>query len=478
MKKKIENPKVFISYAWGSEDYQNKVLAFVTQLRGDGIDTIFDKWDLTEGNDTYAFMEMCVNDPSVTNVLMLLDPIYAQKANNHSGGVGTETQIISAEVYKEVTQDKFIPVIMERDENGDVCKPIYLQGRLHFDLSMADDYDNSYQRLVKTLYGEEIYAKPELGTKPFWVDTPIVVSPKRVSAYDSLKIQQVPKVKKESFLEYLNDISERITDFSNSSNIKDKEYLDLYASTESIKTDFLLLLRNSSYVNESYKMIADFFERVINTLPIDYNIGNEIIKIFIHELFLYTVAYLVKNKDYNAAGYILGKTYFNQRLYSSDLNADGFCMFYSGSEQDNLDNAVSQRDGQNYISGTAKYWTSNVNIQFCSKEQFVLADLICFNYSIYGKDYISGWPWFPVTYIYDNRYSSLLGTIAKKLVSREYLQTILPLFGYDKVDDFIKKFKSVEEDKSKYRDYRHHASFESAHLLGDFIKAEQIASLR
>lgn len=149
MKKKIENPKVFISYAWGSDEYQSKVLSFVSQLRGDGIDTVFDKWDLTEGNDTYAFMEQCVNDPCITNVLMLLDPIYAKKADDHSGGVGTETQIISAKVYQEVTQDKFIPVIMERDENGNVYKPTYLQGRLHFDLSIADKYDNEYQRLIK-----------------------------------------------------------------------------------------------------------------------------------------------------------------------------------------------------------------------------------------------------------------------------------------------------------------------------------------
>lgn len=78
MKKRIENPKVFISYAWGSDEYHSKVLSFVSQLRGDGIDTVFDKWDLTEGNDTYAFMEQCANDPCITNVLMLLDPIYAK----------------------------------------------------------------------------------------------------------------------------------------------------------------------------------------------------------------------------------------------------------------------------------------------------------------------------------------------------------------------------------------------------------------
>ena len=46
MKKKIENPKIFISYAWGDEEYQNQVLAFASQLVGDGIEVVFDKWDL------------------------------------------------------------------------------------------------------------------------------------------------------------------------------------------------------------------------------------------------------------------------------------------------------------------------------------------------------------------------------------------------------------------------------------------------
>ena len=56
-KGKIENPKVFVSYAWGTEQYQKKVLAFSTQLMSDGVDVVLDKWDLSEGNDTYAFME-------------------------------------------------------------------------------------------------------------------------------------------------------------------------------------------------------------------------------------------------------------------------------------------------------------------------------------------------------------------------------------------------------------------------------------
>ena len=224
MKKKIENPKVFISYAWGSEEYQNKVLAFVTQLRGDGIDTVFDKWDLTEGNDTNAYMERCVNDPSITNVLVLIDPVYAQKADDHSGGVGTETQIISAKIYQEVTQDKFIPVIMERDENGSVCKPTYLQGRLHFDLSLEEGYDNTYQRLVKKLYGEEVYAKPELGKKPLWVSKPSLVDEHLlVNESLNLSLNNVQEMNKK--LEYIQLIFIREGKYIASREIPNKKIL-------------------------------------------------------------------------------------------------------------------------------------------------------------------------------------------------------------------------------------------------------------
>lgn len=101
MKRKIEHPKVFISYAWGSQEHDEKVITLATNLKGDGVDVVFDKWQLKEGNDTYKFMEKSVLDESITNVLILIDPIYVRKANARDGGVGTETQIISPEVYKK-----------------------------------------------------------------------------------------------------------------------------------------------------------------------------------------------------------------------------------------------------------------------------------------------------------------------------------------------------------------------------------------
>ena len=65
MKPAIEHPRIFISYAWGTQDYQDRVLALAKDLQMDGIEVLLDKWNLKEGHETYAYMEQSVNDPSV-----------------------------------------------------------------------------------------------------------------------------------------------------------------------------------------------------------------------------------------------------------------------------------------------------------------------------------------------------------------------------------------------------------------------------
>ena len=87
-------PKVFISYSWSSDA---QVLGLAQRLIAHGVDVVLDKWDLKEGQDKYAFMERCVNDPEITKVLIVCDKQYADKANNRTGGVGDETVIISSQ---------------------------------------------------------------------------------------------------------------------------------------------------------------------------------------------------------------------------------------------------------------------------------------------------------------------------------------------------------------------------------------------
>ena len=54
--KETKHPKVFISYAWGTEDYQQKVLAFASELKSHRVDVVLDKWHLQPGQDVYNFL--------------------------------------------------------------------------------------------------------------------------------------------------------------------------------------------------------------------------------------------------------------------------------------------------------------------------------------------------------------------------------------------------------------------------------------
>src|SRR6185295_5935405 len=101
------NPKAFISYSWSSAAHEQWVVELAEKLNSDGVHVLLDKWDLKEGHDKFAFMERMVTDPEVEKVLMICDQLYAEKADGRKGGVGTESQIISPEVYAKVDQEKF-----------------------------------------------------------------------------------------------------------------------------------------------------------------------------------------------------------------------------------------------------------------------------------------------------------------------------------------------------------------------------------
>lgn len=482
MKRKIDNPKIFISYAWGNQEYQEKVLSFATKLMQDGIDVIFDKWDLSEGNDTYAFMEKCVTDETITNVIMLLDPIYAQKADAHQGGVGTETQIISAQVYQKVTQDKFIPIVFERAENDDVCKPTYLQGRLHFDLSVSEKFESEYQRLVKTLYGEEVYPKPIKGTKPNWVTESFSSNLASVMSYNTMRANSPLKTKQNQFTSFLSSITTQILNFisQHNENYSYSDCISLADATRAIRSNYLQLLRNATDIENKAKFLASFFQETASELENRNGIVANISKILLHELFIYTIAWLYLGKEFEDIGYIFSKTYFSSRKNYEMNGASSYNLVYSGRYHAELDKAIRERDNKKYYSGTAQYWMDTVAIDFCSKEQLVFADLLWFNYSIYGKDYLDDWKWFPSTYVYEGDYNGLFNQFANRMISKDFVKGILPIFTYDSPENLIEAFSKIESDisKGRYRDYRYPGAFDSAPLISDYIKVEKIAAVK
>jgi hypothetical protein len=164
-----EHPKVFISYSWSGPEHEEFVVELAKALRGHGVDVILDKWRLKAGQDKHVFMESMVVDPEVVRVLVICDRKYQAKANARAGGVGTESEIISAEVYGKVNQTKFIPVVREFDASGQPCVPVFMKGRIYVDISSDEKYGDALDELLRLIYEQPFHQEPKLGAPPDFV---------------------------------------------------------------------------------------------------------------------------------------------------------------------------------------------------------------------------------------------------------------------------------------------------------------------
>lgn len=266
-----------------------------------------------------------------------------------------------------VNQDKFIPIVFGRNENGEVCKPTYLKEHLHFDFSIDDTYNSEYLRLVKTLYGEAVYPKPELGNKPAWVDKTTSIEIKKKSSFDAIKTIFPEKAKQGLFSEY---ISEQLGKIKKCIDLKEsvgdtEEVLNFYNRFGEIRTEFLALLEYSMYIDSPEKIITKELEKCALEIQDDSSVAGGLSKSFLHELFLYSVAYFLKNDDYSSAGYILGRTYYNPNKIANKIS--GYNLFYSRSDN-SLDRAMNERDDKNYVSGCTEYWIENIEAKYYTKE--------------------------------------------------------------------------------------------------------------
>ncbi len=215
MKEKTDAPKVFISYCWSTKEHQQWVLELATKLVSDGVDVILDKWEIKEGDDKYVFMERMVNDPEVKKVLIISEKNYQEKANQREGGVGTESQIISEEIYNKVKQDKFVPIIREFNDNNEPCLPVYLKGRIYIDLSKDELFYEGYEKVLRNIFDKPLIRKPIIGVPPkhLFEDDQTIRKTSHKYEYFKNAIKNDKKHTNAACEEYLENFIEILKDF-------------------------------------------------------------------------------------------------------------------------------------------------------------------------------------------------------------------------------------------------------------------------
>ena len=162
----IENnvPKVFISYSWESKKHSDWVNSLADKLLADGIEAIIDSYDVSPGDRLTKFMESSIKDSDY--VIIICTEEYKRKANNREKGVGYESHIISAELYNNHNDRKFIPIIRQGYFN--TALPTYLDGKLAIDLRGNPYNETSYKDLIASIF--KVKKKPKVGIRPDYLD--------------------------------------------------------------------------------------------------------------------------------------------------------------------------------------------------------------------------------------------------------------------------------------------------------------------
>lgn len=477
-------PHVFISYSWTSEEFKNRVIELATYLVNDGIDVKLDVWDLKDGQDKYAFMEQCVTDSSIDKVLIICDSGYAKKADARKGGVGDETVIISPKVYGNVKQEKFIPVIMERDKNGVPYMPAYLKGRMYKDLT-GDNYDSGYQELIRNIYEQPSRRKPELGTKPSWLDEkepaalfPIKEAERKIQAH-------MGKISSAAVSDFIDVYLEAIEKFYKK-NISPEEYLEYFNAMKEYRDVFLDYIKRASETTDHFgSFMADTFEKLYNTLfdvktfekkGISANYEDfDLFRLHIWELFVCTVTYLLHKEAYKDLNELLVHTYFLRTSpLSNEIQPFSYEMirFRSDMMEETIKPNASDELKSKYTL-TGHY--------LCNEREYPpiytgrnIANADLFLYQVYNglglEDLTRGYAWFPTCYIYADRHDS----IWERLISKRFCEKIMPLFGVITIDDLKERIALCTPD----RDMRYRRGYPmSATAILNWIKLEDVGIL-
>lgn len=476
-------PKIFISYSWTTPQHEDWVINFAERLVSDGVEVVIDKWNLKEGHDKYNFMETMVKSPNIQKVLIILDKKYSEKAEKRAGGVGTETQIISPKIYGDVSQEKFIPIVSEKDENGNAYVPTFLESRIYIDLSEQESFEENYEKLLRNIFQRPAYSKPKIGKAPSYLfeETPITHKTSGIVRSFDNQIVKSPQRINSIIRDFLNDFYEDLKGYSAVVvGTKDiftfgKIIHDNIVSYTPLRNDYVAFLDKllKSEVEFDIEIYIKFFEKLPLLKDPQDNRSSwgssefDNFRFFIHEIFLYTIAVGLKNENYKFVEEILYSSYFFQSKYDSRIEPKRFEELYN--HVDIFDEYYKQTYSKNFFSPMADLILARIPAGF-SKDNLIDADLL--SYYVASLENLR---WFPITYVYR---TSGKFELFDRLLSLRHFEKVKSLFAVNtpqELKDKLTLFK--EQDKNPDR-IGYSNSFDRVKPLYNIVDIEKIGTTR
>ncbi len=451
----MENPKLFISYCWTNSDHETWVLNLAKELTENGVSVILDKWDLKEGHDAVKFMEKMVSDDTINKVLIISDRQYVVKANDRTGGVGTESQIISSKIYENTNQIKFVVVTTEYDEEGKPCLPIYYKSRKYIDFSTEEFYAQNFDQLLRWIYDKPLHVKPELGKMPSFLSNLPSITLGTTSAYKRAIdfIKNSKETSRGALLEYFNifvDNFERfrinnIEEFYDESLITNIESFIPYRNELIDIFSTIAIYKNSPElihsVHKLFEKLIPYMDRPDN-ITHDHTYDYDNFRFLVHELFLYCITSFIKNDCFESASYLINtKYYFSKNPERGKEALVTFSIF-----RDFLDSLITRNKRLNL-----RRFSLHADLLYnrCTGGRYHFDDIMQSDFILYLIDNlntlknISQSRWYPVTLVYKSRFYGACEIFARAQ-SKSYFDKIKCMFEIDNHKEFevlIKAFK-------------------------------------
>jgi hypothetical protein len=447
-------PRAFISYSWSSPTHQSWVLYLATRLREDGVDVVLDKWDLKPGHDAHVFMEQMVRDPKVTKVIMICDRKYTEKANDRSGGVGVESQIISPEVYASAAQDKYAAVITEADEQGKAFLPIFYKGRIYLDFTDSDNYEREYEALLRWILDKPLHVKPELGTVPDHIAQPAAIAAATVSRLRRAEeaIKQDAKTARaftREFIEtFVSELKEKGT-LSKSDGVWDEKVLASVSRMRPYLTQFQDLVRTVARFSDDAEVFEELLTGVesagvLMNRPPDVNSWSDHsfdhYRLALWELFLTMIAILIKERRLDLALRAVQKAYLIPNKENRDSATADYTEFWHAIP---TLRARNQRLGVNRVVPEADLIAEHYQAGPINMTDLMQADFILYFRSVGLSD---EWHrWYPVTLVFADRHQPF--EVFARAESRDYFAKLAPLLAVTNVENLRGRLQEIMQRK-------------------------------
>ncbi|RPI14366.1 MAG: TIR domain-containing protein [Ignavibacteriae bacterium] len=461
----IRRPKVFISYSWKPEKDKDKVKEIVDRLIEDsGVIVTIDIYDLKPGDDKIDFMEKMVKDKNIDKVLVFCNKEYAEKADSREGGVGTESMIISQEVYETTTQSKFIPVILTKDENGELRLPIFMKSRIYFDLSDTNTFEDQYHELENFLYNKSSNEKPKLGEIPKYI---LENNPIQRKVHHKLErfINAVTEGKNnlpiliDDYLDYmLNELKCMIIEDDTREIPFDEKINDKIITTKPIRNNFLeffewmIKIKEDLYIDILRKNIEKWSELIFLENSY-YNKNNtkrcsQHYKFFFKEIFLYMICIALKNDKFDLVSDILNYNYWiidstDRHSYADYTFLQNYMKLIDETRRDRLLN----EGGTNWLSLGNTMIYERVDYNNIKQEDIKEIDILLYYISALNTKNI----WFPYLVMYGQNEISYM----KRAESKIYFEKIKKIFDVKSKDELIKKIENTPEREKRRYDHNY-----------------------